>query len=200
VINDFLDAEELEGLGLAAVGREVQVSRRAAFFRPGWISLGDHTRVDAFCVLSAGPAGVRVGRNVHISAYTAILGQETVEIGDFATISVRCTIFSSNDDYSGATMGNATVPAVYRGTVDAPVWVQAHAMIGVGSILLPGITVGESACVGAASLVKADVAPFDVVAGVPARVIGRRRTEHRTLAEQLLREETLTRDSLPGRR
>ena len=112
-----------------------------------------------------------------------------VVIGDFATISVRCTILSSNDDYSGATMGNATVPAIYRGAVDAPVRVHPHAMIGVGSILLPGITVGESACVGAASLVKADVAPFDVVAGVPARVIGRRRTEHRALAEQLLREE-----------
>ena len=190
MISDFLDAEELAMLGLAAVGQKVQVSRRAVFFGPGWISLGDHSRVDAFCILSAGPAGLRVGRNVHISAYSAILGRETVVIGDFATISVRCTIFSSNDDYSGATMGNATVPAPYRGAVDAPVRVQAHAMIGVGSILLPGVTVGESACVGAASLVKVDVAPFDVVAGVPARVIGHRRTEHRALAEQMLREET----------
>jgi dTDP-4-amino-4,6-dideoxy-D-glucose acyltransferase len=189
MISDFLDAEELAGLGFAAVGREMRVSRRAVFFAPGRISLGDYTRVDAFCILSAGPPGLRVGRNVHISAYTAILGREAVVIGDFATISVRCTILSSNDDYSGATMGNATVPAIYRGAVDAPVRVHPHAMIGVGSILLPGITVGESACVGAASLVKADVAPFDVVAGVPARIIGRRRTEHRALAEQLLREE-----------
>lgn len=190
--SDFLDAEELAALGLAAVGRKVQVSRRAAIFGPGWINLGDHTRVDAFCILSAGPAGIRVGRNVHISAYTAILGREAVEIGDFATISVRCTIFSSNDDYSGATMGNATVPGPYRGAVDAPVKVKAHAMIGAGSILLPGVTVEESACVGAASLVKADVAPFDIVAGVPARVIGRRRAEHRALANQMLREETLS--------
>jgi len=189
MISDFLDAEELAVLGLGAVGREVRVSRRAIFFAPGWISLGDHTRVDAFCILSGGPSGLRVGRNVHISAYTAILGREAVVIGDFATISVRCTIFSSNDDYSGASMGNATVPPAYRGAMDAPVRVQAHAMIGVGSILLPGVTVGESACVGAASLVKADVAPFEIVAGVPARVIGRRRTEHRALAEEMLREE-----------
>lgn len=187
--SDFLDDGELAALGLAAVGKAARISRRAVFFGPGWISLGDYTRVDAFSILSAGPPGLRVGRNVHISAYAAILGRERVEIGDFATVSVRCTIFSSNDDYSGATMGNATVPARFRGAVDAPVSVQAHAMIGAGSILLPGVTVGESACVGAGSLVKVDVAPFDVVAGIPARRIGRRRGDHRALAEQLLREE-----------
>ena len=194
MISDFLDVEELSQLGLAAFGQEVRVSRRAIFFGPEWISLGDYTRVDAFCILSSGPAGLQVGRNVHISAYTAILGREMVVIGDFATISVRCTIFSSNDDYSGATMANATVPELYRGAANAPVSVRAHAMVGAGSILLPGVTVGESACVGAASLVKTDVAAFDVVAGVPARVIGRRRTEHRALAEQLLQEEASSKE------
>jgi galactoside O-acetyltransferase len=113
-----------------------------------------------------------------------------VEIGDFATISARCTIFSSSDDYSGATMGNATVPDIYRDTTDAPVRIGAHAMIGAGSILLPGVTLGESACVGAMSLVKTDVAAFTIVAGVPARPIGRRRAEHRTLADRLLQEES----------
>jgi len=130
-----------------------------------------------------------VGRNVHFSAYSAILGREAVDIGDFATVSARCTIFSSTDDYSGAAMANATVPERYRGAVDAPVIVQTHALIGAGCIVLPGVTIGESACIGAGSLVKADVAPFDIVAGVPARVIGQRRTEHRALAENLMRED-----------
>jgi galactoside O-acetyltransferase len=187
--SDFLDAEELVALGLAAVGRAVRISRHALLFAPERISLGDNTRVDAFCILSAGTLGIRIGRNVHISAYSAILGRETVEIGDFATISARCTIFSSNDDYSGATMANATIPAPYRGSVDAPVTIRRHAIVGAGSIVLPGVTVGESACVGAMSLVKQDVAPLDMVAGVPARVIGRRWDKHRTLAERLLRED-----------
>ena len=64
-----------------------------------------------------------------------------------------------------------------------------HALIGTGCIVLPGVTIGESSCVGAGSLVKVDVAPFDMVAGVPARVIGQRRTQHRALAANLLREE-----------
>ena len=187
--DDFLTPEELAAIGLGAVGQHVRLSRHAVLFAPGGISLGDYSRVDAFCVMSAGPAGIRVGRNVHISAFSAILGQAAVDIGDFATLSARCTIFSSGDDFSGATMANATVPELYRGVVDAPVAIQAHAVIGACCIVLPGVTIGESACVGAASLVKLDVAPFSMVAGVPARVIGSRRAEHRSLAETLLREE-----------
>jgi dTDP-4-amino-4,6-dideoxy-D-glucose acyltransferase len=189
VTDDFLNSDELASLSLATVGRSVRVSRHALFFNPERISLGDHTRVDAFCIISAGPPGIRVGRNVHISAYSAILGREAVDIADFATISVRCAIFSSSDDYSGATMANATIPDQYRGSVDAPVSVQPHALIGAGCIILPGVTVGESASVAAASLVKTDVAPYDVVAGVPARVIGRRLSEHRSIAAKLLRDE-----------
>jgi acetyltransferase-like isoleucine patch superfamily enzyme len=179
-------------LGLASCGRSVLVSRRAVFFRPERISLGDHTRVDAFCILSADSNGLRIGRNVHVSAYSALLGREEMEIGDFATISVRCTIFSSNDDYSGATMANATIPAAYRGASDAPVKVKPHAIVGAGCTILPGVTLGDSACVGAMSLVKDDVAAFAVVAGVPARVIGRRQEGHLALAEQLLRAEAGT--------
>ena len=108
--HDFLRPAELAALHFKAVGRDVWVSRHAIFFGAEEIILGDHARVDAFCILSAGPAGIRVGRNVHFSAYSAILGREAVDIGDFATVSARCTIFSSNDDYSGATMVNATVP------------------------------------------------------------------------------------------
>jgi galactoside O-acetyltransferase len=197
--SDFLDSRELAALGLAGVGRDVRVSRHALLFRPEAITLGDHTRVDAFCVLSAGPAGIRIGRNVHVSAYSAVLGQEAVEIGDFATVSVRCIIFSSSDDYSGATMANATIPEAYRGATNAPVMLQPHALIGAGSIILPGVTIGESACVGAASLVTADVAAFEIVAGVPARAIGRRRPEHRALAERLLREEAVWLTAGPGR-
>jgi galactoside O-acetyltransferase len=189
VKQDFLDSGELAALGLGAVGRGVRISRHAIFFSPQQVYLGDHSRVDAFCILSSGPKGIRVGRNVHFSAYSAILGREAVDIGDFATISARCTIFSSSDDYSGATMANATVLERYRGAVDAPVTVRMHALIGAGCIVLPGVTIGESACVGAGSLVKMDIASFDMVAGVPARVIGRRRTGHRALAEDLLREE-----------
>ena len=183
--SDFLTPPEILEMGFASVGSEVRISRHALFFGPERISIGDNTRIDAFCVLSAGSRRLAIGSHVHIGTYTAILGRADVEIGDYASISARCLIYSSNDDYSGAAMAGPTVPDEYRNTVDAPVIIHGHAMIGAGCILLPGITIGESAGVGAASLVKEDVAPFTMVAGVPARVISRRTGEHRVMAERL---------------
>jgi acetyltransferase-like isoleucine patch superfamily enzyme len=50
-----------------------------------------------------------------------------------------------------------------------PVKVEAWADIGTGAILLPGVTIGKGSIVGAGAVVTRDVAPFSVVAGVPAR-------------------------------
>jgi acetyltransferase-like isoleucine patch superfamily enzyme len=187
--DDFLDQSELAGLGLGAVGRAVSISRRAVFFAPERITVGDHTRIDAFSILSAGEHGIGIGRNVHVSAYACMLGEARIEVGDFAALSVRCTILSSNDDYSGASMVNPTVPEQYRGVISAPVTIGTHAVVGTAAIVLPGVTIGESACVGAASFVRQDVPPFKIVAGVPSRVIGERLPGHREVAEKLLSGE-----------
>lgn len=53
----------------------------------------------------------------------------------------------------------------------APVVVRRGAWIGVGAVILPGVTVGECAVVGAGAVVTRDVEAFTVVAGVPARKI-----------------------------
>jgi dTDP-4-amino-4,6-dideoxy-D-glucose acyltransferase len=184
---NFMSPEELEQIGFASIGRDVRISRQALFFAPERIRIGNNVRVDAFCILSAGEPGLYVGRNVHVSAYTSILGRSEVYIGDFATISVRCSIFSSNDDYTGETMTNPTVPADFRGATNAPVHIGQHAILGTGTIVLPGVRVGESAAIGAGSLLKVDVPPFRIAAGVPARLLGHRSRRHRLLAEELLR-------------
>lgn len=187
---DFLSQSEMDEIGFASLGKNVCISRNAVLLSPHTIRVGDHTRIDAFCVLSASEAGLIIGRNVHISAYVTVLGRAAVEIGDFATVSVRCSIFSSTDDYSGATMTNPTVALEYRTSHDAPVRIEQHALLATGCVVLPGVTVGESAVIGALSLVKRDVPAFAMAAGVPARIIGERRREHRALAEELLRRET----------
>ena len=55
-----------------------------------------------------------------------------------------------------------------------PVRIGAWADIGVNAVILPGVTVGKGAIVGAGAVVTADVPPFTIVAGVPARVLRRR--------------------------
>jgi dTDP-4-amino-4,6-dideoxy-D-glucose acyltransferase len=186
--SDFLSDDEIGALGLKRAGRSVCISRHALLFEPGRISIGDYSRIDAFCIISAGEGGVVIGRNVHLSAYVSLQGRCAIQIGDFSTISVRCSIFSSNDDYSGATMTNPTIPDRFRGSTDAPVVIGAHAILGSAAIVLPGVRIGESACAGAESLIKSDVPDFAIMAGVPARLIGQRQSAHRILAEKFLHD------------
>jgi acetyltransferase-like isoleucine patch superfamily enzyme len=67
------------------------------------------------------------------------------------------------------------VPVIQTDLVIKPVRVGAGADIGVNAVLLPGVTVGEGALVGAGAVVTRDVAPYAVVAGVPAKVLRSRR-------------------------
>lgn len=64
------------------------------------------------------------------------------------------------------------VPIVATDLMIEPVRIRAGADIGMGAVLLPGVTVGAGAIVGAGSVVTRDVPPMAKAAGVPARVIG----------------------------
>jgi len=64
------------------------------------------------------------------------------------------------------------VPIIETDLVIKPVRVDDWADIGTGAVLLPGVTVGKGAIVGAGAVVTHDVPPFAKVAGVPAKVIG----------------------------
>jgi acetyltransferase-like isoleucine patch superfamily enzyme len=61
------------------------------------------------------------------------------------------------------------VPIVRTDLEIRAVRVEAWADIGTNAVLLPGVTIGKGAIVGAGAVVASDVEPFAVVAGVPAR-------------------------------
>jgi acetyltransferase-like isoleucine patch superfamily enzyme len=65
----------------------------------------------------------------------------------------------------------ADVPIVRTDLEIKPVRVGAEADIGTNAVLLPGVTVGKGAIVGAGAVVTHDVPPFAIVAGVPARFL-----------------------------
>lgn len=69
----------------------------------------------------------------------------------------------------------ADVPVISTDLAIRPVRVEAWADVGVGAVILPGVTLGRGCIVGAGAVVTRDVPPFAKAAGVPARVIGRRR-------------------------
>ena len=170
----FMDRDEIAALGLAEVGARVQIDRSARFYGASRISIGSDVRIDAYSVLSAGSGGIRIGDHVHLAVYVFLTGAGRIELQDFCGLSGRVSVYSSNDDYSGASLTGPTVPDELRRVDSAPVTVGRHVIVGAGSVILPGVTLGEGACVGALSLVKRDVPAFTMVAGQKLRVIGPR--------------------------
>jgi galactoside O-acetyltransferase len=171
-----LNEEELRLVGFKSLGADVHIDKAAIILKPEAIELGDHVRVDAFAVLSGG-AGLRIGRNVHLAVGACVFGGGGVIIDDFSGISARAIIYSTNDDYSGAWLTGPTLPAEFTNVASAPVRVGRHVVVGAGSIVLPGVTVGDGAAVGALSLVGVDIEPFTIAAGVPAKPLKHRSRE-----------------------
>lgn len=179
--------EELERLGLRAFGKNVRISRKASLYNPTQISIGDHVRIDDFCVLSAGVGGIEIGNYIHVAVYSALIGAGRIRVMDFANLSSRVTVYSSNDDYSGMYMTNPMVPVEHTNVSSQPVDIGKHVIIGSGSIVLPGCDLQQGVAIGSLSLVKGRCDEFGVYAGVPAKRISERRRDllaHEKLLKQ----------------
>jgi galactoside O-acetyltransferase len=181
----FLPREKLEAIGFCHLGKNVLLSDKASIYNPGDISIGDHARIDDFCILSAGKGGISLGRFVHIGCYSSLIGQGAIVLQDFAGLSGRVSIYSSSDDFSGHSMVHPTIPEEYRDVYVGDVILEKHVLVGSGSIILPGVRLRIGAAVGAMSFVKKDCEAFMIYAGCPARKIKPRETHLLELEEKI---------------
>lgn len=182
----YFDERELQEFGFRQLGRGVRLSRRASVYGASRISLGDNTRIDDFCVLSAGFGGIRIGRHVHIAIMCSLIGKESIDIDDFANLSSRVAVYSSTDDFSGEFMTNPTVPDILTGVESRPVAIGRHCIIGSGSVLLPGTAMEAGSALGALSIAKTRIPEFSIYAGAPARWIKARRRDLLELEKKLV--------------
>lgn len=110
-----------------------------------------------------------IGRNVYINSGSLLMARGGIAIEDDVLIAANVQLISNNHDpYDRAVL------------TCKPVLIKKGAWIGAGASIMPGVTVGRYAIVGAASVVTHDVPDYAVVVGSPARVI-------KTLAEDKFR-------------
>ena len=124
-------------------------------------SMGEGSLVSA-PLTAVRPHMVRIGRNVVVMPGCLMMSAGGITIDDGAMIAANVQLISNNHD-------------LYERQVITckPVHIGKNAWVGAGATILPGVTVGDNAVVGAASLVTKDVPANTIVAGNPARTIKR---------------------------
>jgi dTDP-4-amino-4,6-dideoxy-D-glucose acyltransferase len=184
----WLTHDELMEMGFGSLGENALLSRKASYYNTKNIHIGNNVRIDDFCIVSAGEGGIRLGRNVHISALSSVVGQAPIDFEDFSGISNKVAVFSSTDDFVKG-MTNPTVPDRFRRLKHIPVILRKHAVVGSNSVLLPGSDIGEGTSVGAMSVVRGKLDSWSVYMGNPAKRIMARSRSIITLEQELLLSE-----------
>lgn len=185
-----LSRSEIEGMGFASVGTNVFISNKASFYNCQTIAIGNHVRIDDFCVLSGGTGGIEIGNYVHIAVFSLLIGKGKITISDFCNISSRVSIYSSSDDYSGETMTNPMIPESFKKVLHDDVFLGTHVVIGSGSVVLPGVTIEEGVAIGALSLVQRDCKAFGIYAGIPVKLVKERKRGLLELEKQFMSLQT----------
>ena len=174
-------------------GKDVMIYPLAKIIGEESSTIGDSVIIDDFVLLSAGRRCV-LGSFVHIAAFTSIVGGGEFIMEDFCGLSGGIRVYTGNEDYSGGGLTNPAVPPPYRKPIRSFVCLQKHAIVGANSVILPGVTIGTGAVVGATSLVKSDCDPWTIYVGSPARPIGKRPSEKIQEMERKLRDELYDRE------
>jgi acetyltransferase-like isoleucine patch superfamily enzyme len=182
------DADGLAGLYGRFVNGEADFDAlmRRIILRAMARACGDGLRVGR-AVVFRHPETFEIGSGVFIGEQAMIQGRidGVCRIGDHTWIGPQTYFDARNlvlDEYVGwgpgaKVLGSmhtgqpADVPLIQTDLEIKPVRIGAGADVGVNAVILPGVTVGKGAIVGAGAVVTKDVAPFSIVAGVPARFL-----------------------------
>ena len=179
---------------LGRVGRNVVFGHNVMLRHPHKIRIGDDVVIDDNCCLDAKGSdnrGITIGSGVFIGRNTILSCKNgDIEIDDRANIGFNCEIFSGGR----VRLGKNTLVAAYtylvggdhlhdrtdlpvldQGRVALGIEVDDNVWLGAHVVVSDGARVGRDAIIGAGAVVRGEISPFQVAAGVPAQVIRDRR-------------------------
>src|SRR5690606_3556563 len=163
-----------------------KVSDKASIYNPECISIGDHSRIDDFCIISG---WVSIGKYVHIAPFCLVAGGEVgVEMDDFSGLAYGVQVFSQSDDYTGASLTNPTVDDIYKVERKEKVSIGRHVIVGASSIVFPAVVLAEGCSVGAMTLVNKSTKPWGIYVGNPAKRVKERKKDLLELEKSFMQE------------
>lgn len=118
---------------------------------------------DSFVMAPVAGAAIdmlKIGNNVYINSNSLLMARGGITIEDDVLIAANVQLLSNNhDEYERQIL------------TCKPIHIKKGAWIGAGANILPGVTIGKNAIVGAGAIVTKDVGDFEVAVGIPAKVV-----------------------------
>ena len=149
------------------LGTNVVFERGVRIFHPEHIKLGNNVYIGHRAYLKAYfknklmiGNNVWIGQDAFLHAGGGIIIEDGVGIGPYVKI-----ITLEHEE------GERDIPVLYLDQKLAPVHIEYGVDIGIGSIILPGVTIGKNSLIGAGAVVTNNIPSYSVAVGVPARVI-----------------------------
>jgi acetyltransferase-like isoleucine patch superfamily enzyme len=184
----YLTNAQLEDLGFKSLGVNVKISDKASIYDASKIAIGDHSRIDDFCIVSG---NIEIGKYVHITPMCLIAGGEPgIKLYDFCTLAYGVKIFAQSDDYSGETMVNSLIETKYKAEFLSQVVLHKHVIVGTNSVILPGVIVAEGCSIGAMTLLNKSTDPWGIYIGSPGVRLKERKKNLLELEQQFLKENS----------
>lgn len=180
---------------LGRTGRNVTFGANVVLRHPHKIRIGDDVVIDDACCLDAKGAdnrGIDIGTGVFIGRGTILSCKNgDIVIDDHANIGFHCEIFSGRRVRLGRhalvaaytylvggdhAHGRTDMPVLHQDRLARGIEVDDNVWLGAHVVVADGVTIGRDAIIGAGAVVRDEIPPFAVAAGIPARVLRDRRT------------------------
>lgn len=135
------------------------------------LTTGINLRIDIISYANCNPV-LTIGKNVEINDYVHIAVAEGVSIGDNTLIASKVFISDHNHgSYNGDNQSSPKEKPIARKLEYSKIVIGSNVWIGEFVAILPGVTIGDGAIIGAMSVVTKDIPPYTIAVGCPARPI-----------------------------
>ena len=114
--------------------------------------------------------GCHVGKNTFFGDYVRIDTSyaDMIYIGDYTHITSGCRLLCHQRDLTGYCVGDNAADLGYK---TGEIHIGKGVMVGMETIIMPGVTIGDGAIIGAGSIVTRDIPAWTIATGRPAKVV-----------------------------